>query len=30
MVFHLKRFAFPSMKKIKGKSKYPTIIDMNE
>lgn len=28
LVFHLKRFAFPSMKKIKGKVKYGNYIDM--
>ncbi len=28
LVFHLKRFAFPSMKKIKGKIKYGSYIDM--
>lgn len=30
IVFHLKRFAFPSMKKIKGKSRYPDFINMSE
>ena len=28
LVFHLKRFAFPSMKKINGKVKYSSYIDM--
>lgn len=28
LVFHLKRFAFPSMKKITGKVKYSSYIDM--
>lgn len=28
LVFHLKRFAFPSMKKIKGKVKYTSYMDM--
>ncbi len=28
LVFHLKRFAFPSMKKIKGKAKYTSYMDM--
>jgi ubiquitin C-terminal hydrolase len=28
LVFHLKRFSFPSMKKIKGKVKYSSYIDM--
>ena len=28
LVFHLKRFSFPSMKKIKGKVKYNSYIDM--
>jgi len=28
LVFHLKRFSFPSMKKIKGKVKYNNYIDM--
>lgn len=28
LTFHLKRFAFPSNKKIKGKSKYPAKLDM--
>jgi ubiquitin C-terminal hydrolase len=31
VVFHLKRFiAFPQMKKIKGKCKYPDYVDMNQ
>ena len=30
LVFHLKRFAFPSMKKIKGKVKYGSYIDMEK
>ena len=30
LVFHLKRFTFPSMKKIKGKSKYYSYIDMSK
>ena len=28
LVFHLKRFTFPQMKKIKGKTKYPPMLDM--
>ena len=28
LVFHMKRFAFPSMKKIKGKIKYASYMDM--
>lgn len=28
LVFHLKRFAFPSMKKIKGKVKYTSYLDL--
>ena len=28
LVFHLKRFAFPSLKKINGKVKYTSYIDM--
>jgi ubiquitin C-terminal hydrolase len=28
LVFHLKRFTFPSMKKIKGMVKYPSYLDM--
>ena len=30
LVFHLKRFSFPSMKKIKGKVKYNNYIDMKK
>ena len=30
LIFHFKRFAFPSMKKIKGKIKYTSFIDMNK
>lgn len=30
LVFHLKRFSFPSMKKIKGKAKYTSYIDMDK
>jgi ubiquitin C-terminal hydrolase len=30
LVFHLKRFSFPSMKKIKGKVKYNSYIDMKK
>lgn len=30
LVFHLKRFAFPSMKKIKGKVKYSAFMDMSK
>ena len=30
LVFHLKRFSFPSMKKIKGKVKYSTLMDMQK
>lgn len=28
LVFHIKRFTYPSMKKIKGKVKYAPFIDM--
>jgi ubiquitin C-terminal hydrolase len=30
LVFHLKRFEFPSMQKIKGKCKYAPIIEMSK
>ena len=30
LVFHLKRFTFPSMKKIKGKVKYNSYLDMKK
>src|SRR3569833_1077023 len=30
LVFHLKRFSFPSMKKIKGKAKYSSYLDMKK
>lgn len=30
LVFHLKRFAYPSMKKIKGRVKFSTQIDMTK
>ena len=30
LVFHLKRFSFPSMKKIKGKVKYSPYLNMNK
>ena len=30
LVFHLKRFSFPSMKKINGKVKYSSYIDMDK
>ncbi len=30
LVFHLKRFAFPSMKKIRGKTKYTPMIDLSK
>ena len=30
LVFHLKRFSFPSMQKIKGKAKYTSKIDMDK
>ena len=30
LVFHLKRFSFPSMKKLKGKIKYNSYIDMQK
>ena len=29
LIFHLKRFTFPSMKKIKGKVKYAPYINMS-
>src|SRR3569833_2431991 len=30
LVFHLKRFSFPTKKKIKGKAKYSSYLDMGE
>jgi len=30
LVFHLKRFSFPSMKKLKGKVKYSSYMDMQK
>ncbi len=30
LVFHLKRFSFPSMKKIKGKVKYPNYLNVDK
>lgn len=30
LVFHLKRFTFPSMKKITGKVKYTSYLDMKK
>lgn len=30
LVFHLKRFTYPSMRKIKGKSKYSPYLDMSK
>lgn len=30
LVFHLKRFTFPSMKKIKGKAKYPSYLNIDK
>ena len=28
LIFHIKRFEFPSMKKLKGKVKYSSVLDM--
>jgi ubiquitin C-terminal hydrolase len=30
LVFQLKRFAYPAMKKIKGKSRYPSMLDLSK
>ena len=30
LIFHFKRFSFPQMKKIKGKIKFPSYMDMSK